>query len=152
MLLGILQALLQDHLHSLLKRDLHRIHFLGDAYIHLADIDIWTIFAGTDLYDIAIKFSKFTRQTEQFQGFFKRNGFQTLFSLELRKSRFLLILGTAYLDNRTETPDFNGYRFAGLRVVAQDTFTYAMYVVCIQALFYLWLKILIETAYNLCPF
>ena len=74
--------------------------------------DIRTEPTGTYANLLALKLAQCTRQTEQLQSLIECDGLNGLTLFHLCKTGFVIIIGTAYLDNGTVTAYLDRYRLA----------------------------------------
>ena len=122
-LLILLATLLLDEAHGIGNGHRQRINALGQRSVLLFVEHVWSEASRSHGDGLVLIFAEHAGQTEQVECLFKRDGLHAEILGQVGKLRFVLIVGSAYLYNRTEAAYLHEHGSACLRVYAQLALT-----------------------------
>ena len=140
-----------DQFHGPFHRNRQRVVGLGNRHepAFVFDIRAETSCRSNDF--LSFVSADYARQLEKLQGLFQADFFHRHAFLQAREGRFLLVLGIAFLDHRTETPQFHINFLAASRIHAKQAFP-AHFLRVFGGVFHLFMERLVEVGNHLVPF
>ena len=151
MLAFLLLLFLVDEFDGLIEGDGHGVNAFGHRRIFAVEKDIGTETTGADSDRFTMIVTDLTGQLKQFQCLFESDGLDALVLRHLGERRFLVIVGSTNLHNRTETTDLHEDGLAALGILTQHTLTGLMLLTAVDGTFYRRFKLLVERVHHVRP-